>query len=491
MSESDPITTDRTGQWFDLIDGARRMLRRAQPIEQRGRLCRVTGLTLEATGIELPIGSICIIEDGSERAGTGMIDAEVVGFNRGHLLLMPTQSTAGMSPGAAVAALEPRIERPSLGRPTHAWARREDRGRHLPIGPGLLGRIVDGRGTPMDGQGLLQATRYRPIRARAVNAMHRSPIREPLDTGVRAINTMLSVGRGQRLGLFAGAGVGKSVLLGMMSRNTDADVIVVGLIGERGREVREFVDDILGPSGRQRATVIVAPADEPALMKIQSATYAAAIAEFYRDQGLQVLLLMDSLTRYAMAMREVSLAAGESPATRGYPASVFARLPELIERAGNAAHGKGSITAFYTVLIEGDDTNDPVGDAARSFLDGHVVLSRELAEAGHFPAIAIDASISRVMTAITSPAHQRHARRLRTAWAAYQKNRELIALGAYVPGADPQVDQAIALWPKIEKLLMQDIDERCPLAESIADLARLAGELGDGSTHGAIKAERT
>ena len=469
--------------WLGLMDNALALAAQSQVLAHSGKLTRVSGMTVEASGIRLPIGSICMIEPAphGESAGGPPVDAEVLGFNEGHLMLMPTQSTTGLSPGARVAPVEPAVRRPRLGQASHAWTRRTDQARHLPIGAGLLGRIVDAQGQPMDQFGALENTECLPIRCRPVNAMNRTPIREPLDTGVRAINTMLTVGRGQRIGLFAGAGVGKSVLLGMMARHTNADVIVVGLIGERGREVREFVDEILGPSGRSRAAVVVAPADEPALLKIQAANYASAIAEFYRDQGLNVLLLMDSLTRYAMALREVSLAMGEAPATRGYPASVFARLPELVERAGNGTTGAGSITAFYTVLLEGDDIHDPVGDSARSHLDGHIVLSRDLADAGHFPAIAIDGSVSRVMTAITAPEHQQAARRLRRAWSAYQQNRELIALGAYSAGADPEIDRALASWPAIVALMTQNTDEKADLEADLLRLQTIAGALTEKS----------
>ncbi len=464
---------NRRERWHELLDNARELAMNAHPLRVRGRLARVSGMTVEACGIRLPIGSVCQIEADE----LGAIDAEVLGFNEGHLMLMPTQSTNGLSPGVPVAGMEPAIRRPRLGHPSHGWNRRSDQSRHLPLGPGLLGRIIDATGKAMDRQGELSQVENRPIRGRQINAMDRTPIRSSLDTGVRAINAMLTVGRGQRIGLFAGAGVGKSVLLGMMARNTNADVVVVGLIGERGREVREFVDEILGASGRQRAAVVVAPADEPPLLKIQAADYACAIAEYFRDQGLNVLLLMDSLTRYAMALREVSLAMGEAPATRGYPASVFTRLPQLVERAGNGSEGKGSITALYTVLLEGDDLNDPVGDSARSHLDGHIVLSRELADSGHFPAISIDASVSRVMPAVADAEHQMAARTLRRAFSAYQQNRELIALGAYSPGSDPLLDRTIALWPEIVKFVTQGTDDNSGIEYDIAHLKSLAAAL--------------
>ena len=478
-------------RWIELFDNLDSLARLARPNLVHGRLSRATGMVVEATGLRLPVGSICRIRTGDadpvpteqspgegERArNTPTIDAEVVGFAHGRLLLMPATPVHGLAPGASVTAIEHRPHRPALGQPSHAWQRTGDRGRHLPLGDGLLGRVVDAQGMPVDGRGPLEHARSRPIRGRPINAMHRTPITTPLATGVRAIDTLLTVGRGQRLGLFAGAGVGKSVLMGMMARHTEADVIVVGLIGERGREVREFIDDILGSGARERAAVVVAPADEPALMKLQAAHYATAIAEHFRAQGLRVLLLMDSLTRYAMALREIALAIGEPPATRGYPPSVFARLPELIERAGNGDHGQGSITAFYTVLIEGDDPNDPVGDAARSFLDGHVVLSRDLAEAGHFPAIDIERSISRVMTAIVAPQRLAAARALRAAWGRWQRNRDLVTLGAYASGNDPALDRALAAQPAMQAFLCQEMEERADTEASWLALIGLSGSL--------------
>jgi len=295
-------------------------------------------------------------------------------------------------------------------------------------------------------------------------------VRTPLDTGVRAINAMLTVGRGQRIGLFAGTGVGKSVLLGMMARYTEADVIVVGLIGERGREVKEFIEDILGADGLARSIVVAAPADAPPLVRMQGATYASAIAEHYRDRGQHVLLLMDSLTRYAMAQREIALAIGEPPATKGYPPSCFAKLPQLVERSGNGRDGCGSITAFYTVLSEGDDQQDPIADAARGILDGHIVLSRELAEAGHYPAIDVEKSVSRVMTSVASREHVQAARRARAMLAKVSKARDLIQLGAYAPGHDIELDAAVRAQPALAALLQQDMHEPATLADSLRQL---------------------
>jgi flagellum-specific ATP synthase len=295
----------------------------------------------------------------------------------------------------------------------------------------------------------------------------------PLDTGVRAINALLTVGRGQRIGLFAGTGVGKSVLLGMMARYTQADVIVVGLIGERGREVKEFIEDILGEEGMQRSVVVAAPADAPPLVRMQGASYATAIAEHFRDHGKHVLLLMDSLTRYAMAQREIALAIGEPPATKGYPPSCFAKLPQLVERSGNGLNGMGSITAFYTVLSEGDDQQDPIADAARGILDGHIVLSRELAESGHYPAIDVERSVSRVMTNVASQTHVEASRRFRQLLAKYNKARDLIQLGAYAPGHDAELDLAVRLHGQMTQLLQQDMHVPAPLASSVKQLTSL------------------
>jgi len=341
----------------------------------------------------------------------------------------------------------------------------------LPMGAGLLGRVVDAHGEPMDRQGPLTEVHIAPLERPPINAMDRDPVREPLDTGVKSINALLTVGRGQRLGLFAGSGVGKSVLLGMMARYTQADVIVVGLIGERGREVKEFIEDILGEDGRARSVVVAAPADAPPLLRMQGAHYATAVAEYFRDQGQHVLLLMDSLTRYAMAQREIALAVGEPPATKGYPPSAFSKLPQLVERSGNGLNGMGSITAFYTVLTEGDDQQDPVADAARAILDGHIVLTRELAEAGHYPAIDISKSASRVMHNVVSKAHFEVARRFRAVYARHEKGRDLVQIGAYVPGSDAGLDEALELHEGMAEFLQQDMNAAANLEASMATMA--------------------
>ncbi|MCZ8175208.1 MAG: flagellar protein export ATPase FliI [Burkholderiaceae bacterium] len=448
------------------------------PLELEGRLLRVTGLVMEATGVRVPMGSVCEIHAGD---GREPVLAEVVGFNGDRAFLMPNGEAHGLSSGArvvprAVPRVPPRFGSPVDEPTAHPWRRSEDRSLHLPMGTGLLGRVVDSHGHPLDRQGPLAGVRNEPLARRSINAMDREPVRRPLDTGVRAINALLTVGRGQRLGLFAGTGVGKSVLLGMMARYTAADVIVVGLIGERGREVKEFVEDILGDDGRARSVVVAAPADAPPLVRLQGAHYATAIAEHFRDRGQHVLLLMDSLTRYCMAQREIALAIGEPPATKGYPPSVFAKLPALVERSGNSAgSGQGSITAFYTVLSEGDDQQDPVADAARGILDGHIVLSRDLAEAGHFPAIDVERSVSRVMTAVAPREQQAAARKARALLSRLTKARDLIALGAYQPGHDAELDLAVKLQPQLSALLQQDMHDRAPLDMSRAQLAKLLG----------------
>jgi flagellum-specific ATP synthase len=446
-------------------------------LESEGRLLRVTGLVMEAAGVRVPVGSMCEIHAPGAREP---VLAEVVGFNGDRAYLMPNGEMHGMSSGARVVPrpvpqVPPRFGGAATPTGAHPWRRSEDRSLHLPMGHGLLGRVVDSHGHPLDRLGDLAGVHTEPLARRPINAMDREPVRRPLDTGVRAINALLTVGRGQRLGLFAGTGVGKSVLLGMMARYTAADVIVVGLIGERGREVKEFVEDILGEDGRARSVVVAAPADAPPLVRLQGAHYATAVAEHFRDRGQHVLLLMDSLTRYCMAQREIALAIGEPPATKGYPPSVFAKLPQLVERSGNGGPGQGSITAFYTVLSEGDDPQDPVADAARGILDGHIVLSRELAEAGHFPAIDVERSVSRVMTAVAPREQQAAARKARALLSRLTKARDLIALGAYQPGHDTELDLAVKLQPQLAQLLQQDMHDRAPLDMCRAQLMKLLG----------------
>jgi len=455
--------------WRNYLAGNRAMVDDARPFELSGRLTRINGLVMEAAGLKLPLGSGCRIMV----PGGGWVEAEVVGFHGEKLYMMPTEDVFGLAPGALVLPLETPPNRLRPGQDAPRNRRAADRAKHLPVGNGLLGRVVDGAGRPLDGLGPLDAPQTRSLQSRPFNPLQRAPIAAPLDVGIRAINSLLTVGRGQRLGLFAGSGVGKSVLIGMMARYTSADVIVVGLIGERGREVKEFIEHSLGPQGLARSVVVAAPADTSPLMRLQGAAYATTIAEHFRDQGKQVLLIMDSLTRYAMAQREIALAIGEPPVTRGYPPSVFARLPALVERAGNGPDGGGSITAFYTVLAEGDDQQDPIADSARAILDGHFVLSRTLADQGHYPAIDIEQSISRAMHNLVSAEHFELVRRFKQLFSRYQRSRDLIAVGAYQPGADPLLDTAVALYPKLEAFLQQRIDEREAFDTAVSKLHQL------------------
>ncbi|MFT5380086.1 flagellar protein export ATPase FliI [Alteromonas sp.] len=425
------------------------------PVVAAGKLVRGIGLTLEAVGCQLPVGSQCLVQ-----TIEGEIEAEVVGFGDDITYLMPTEAVRGIVPGSRVMPL--------------------NRQSGLPVGMGLLGRVVDGNGQPLDGLGEINAEARVPTTRPPMNPLIRRPINTPMDVGVRAINALNTVGVGQRMGLFAGSGVGKSVLLGMMTRGCEADVVVVGLVGERGREVKEFIHEILTEEERQRAVVVAAPADTSPLMRLKGCETAVTIAEYFRDKGMKVLLLIDSLTRYAMAQREIALAVGEPPATKGYPPSVFARLPALVERAGNGSERQGSITAFYTVLTEGDDLQDPIADAARAILDGHVVLSRTLADSGHYPAIDIEASISRVMPMVVSEEHQLMARRIRQVYSNYKQNQDLISIGAYAKGSDPRIDLAIRAEPAINALLQQGMKQVIPYDESLEGMAALAKGLGQG-----------
>ncbi|MDS1141138.1 flagellar protein export ATPase FliI [Pusillimonas sp. SM2304] len=470
-------------RWRAQLEAGARRVAATDSWHVSGRITRVTGLVLEATGLRLAVGAACKIEIAPGQ--NYWADAEVVGFHGHTLYLMPQSDISGVAPGARVIPMEPAVQS-RLPLPLRALDRAGPPpvlSRHLPVGDALLGRVLDGAGRPLDDLGPLGHVTAAPLGAQAINPLARAPIDTVLDVGVRAINGLLTVGRGQRMGLFAGSGVGKSVLLGMMARYTQADVIVVGLIGERGREVKEFIEHNLGPEGLKRSVVVAAPADVSPLLRLQGAVYATKLAEYFRDQGKHVLLIMDSLTRYAMAQREIALAIGEPPATKGYPPSVFAKLPALVERAGNGApldgRPAGSITAFYTVLTEGDDQQDPIADSARAILDGHVVLSRSLAESGHYPAIDIEASISRVMAAIVPKEQFTLVHQFKKMLSRYQRNHDLIAVGAYTPGNDPHIDEAIERYPWLEAYLQQGIETRIDYPSAAGELATLLNKGGN------------
>lgn len=413
---------------------------------QSGRVAQIIGLTIESIGPITNIGDLCMIQP---RIGSP-IPAEVVGFRDQRVLLMPLADITGVGPGSYVTA---------SGRPLK-----------IPVGPNLLGRILDGLGRPMDGKGPVVPEEFYSITGKIPPPLQRQRIAEPLSVGVRAIDGLLSCGKGQRVGVFAGSGVGKSTLLGMMARNTEADVNVIALIGERGREVREFLERDLGPEGLARSVVVVATSDQPALVRIKGAMVATTIAEYFRDQGLDVLFMMDSVTRVAIAQREVGLAVGEPPATRGYTPSVFALLPRLLERTGPGIDG--TITGFYTVLVEGDDMNEPVADTVRGILDGHIVLTRELAEKQHYPAIDVLASVSRLMTEVASPEHQNLAGQFRSLLATYRDAEDLINIGAYVSGSNEQIDLAIDLIDNFNEFLQQGLSEKPSWTETVTALQK-------------------
>ncbi len=414
-----------------------------------GEVSQVVGLVVETRGLAAPVGGLCQIE-----TATGVQAAEVVGFREGRAILSPFGGTLGIQPGDPV-----HLE---------SWNQR------IPVGEGLLGRVLDAWGRPVDGKDApavrVWADLYRP----APRALGRARIAEPLSTGIRSIDSMTTVGQGQRLGIFAGSGVGKSVLMGMIARQTTADVNVIGLVGERGREVREFIERDLGDEGLKRSVIVVATSDESPTLRVKAAFTATTIAEYFRDAGKNVLLMMDSVTRLAFAQREVGLSAGEPPATRGYPPSVFNLFPRLLERAGKTP--QGSITGLYTVLVEGDDINDPVADTLRSILDGHVWLSRRLAQRGHYPAIDVLGSVSRVMIDVTKKEHQSAANRLRDLLATYKESEDLVSVGAYVRGSNKTLDRAIDMKERLDEFLRQEIGERATYDESVAWLLGLAKE---------------
>ncbi len=404
--------------------------------ERTGTLVRVVGMTLEARGILAPVGSLCRVETTNHES----FDAEVVGFHNDILYLMPFTDPSGVSPGARVRLIS-------------ATAK-------AAVGNAQLGRILDGLGQPLDGKPAPASDKLLGLQGLIINPMERGSIDSPLDVGVKTINGLLTLGRGQRVGLMAGSGVGKSVLLGMMTKYTDADIVVIGLIGERGREVKEFITETLGPEGLEKSIVIASPANESPVLRLRATMLAHLVAEYWRDQGKNVLLLVDSMTRVAHAQREIGLAVGEPPTSKGYPPSVFALLPKLIERSGVGRHGHGSITAIYTVLAEGDDRSDPIIDITRASLDGQVMLSRELADAAFYPAIDLTGSVSRVMNQLVSPEQLKRANHFRRLWTLYQQNKDLIQVGAYEQGTNPELDEAIQKRPQLEAFMRQDESER-------------------------------
>ena len=418
-------------------------------IQANGKVTNVVGLVIEAQGPMSRLGTICDIYT---RGDSHKIKAEVLGFKNNKVLMMPLAEIRGIGPGCPIVA---RQQRPVI-----------------PVGTGLLGRVIDGLGNPIDNKGPIPAECEYPIYGTPINPLKRKRISKPLDLGIRAINGLLSVGCGQRMGIFAGSGVGKSVLLGMIARKTTADVNVIALIGERGREVNEFIEKELGKEGLERSVVVVATSDHLPLIRMRGAFIATAIAEFFRDQGQHVNLMMDSVTRFAMAQREIGLALGEPPTTKGYTPSVFTLLPKLCERAGTSAD-RGTITGLYTVLVEGDDTNEPIADALRAILDGHINLARDLATQNHYPAIDVLSSISRVMDDIIDAEQRRYANQLKETLAIYRKAEDLINIGAYVAGSNPKIDYAIEMIEKINRYLKQEIDETTPFDDSISRLARL------------------
>jgi len=402
-----------------------------------GRITKVVGLVAEGQGLGMGIGSLCLVKTDDGRS----IRAEVVGFKGDRVVLMPYGDTRGIRPGSRIRFLDrsPRVE----------------------VGDSFLGRVVDGMGLPLDDAGPVVGVKRYPLYGLPINPMQRKPIRERMDVGIAAINGLIPLGRGQRIAIMAGSGVGKSILIGMMTRHTAADVTVIGLVGERGREVKEFVDGILGPEGLKKSVVVAATSDSPPLVRLRGAYLATALAEYFRDQGKDVLLIVDSITRFAMSSRDVGLAAGEPPTSRGYTPSFFAKIPVLLERAGSVQNS-GSITGIYTVLVEGDDLNDPVGDTVRSIVDGHIVLSRKLANRGHYPAIDVLESVSRVMRDVIDSDHLKLRNRTIEILSTYRSAEDMIAIGAYADGSDPRIDTAKKLMPKIDRFLTQDVFEKVP-----------------------------
>lgn len=417
------------------------LLKDSEFIEYKGKVTKVVGLTIESNGPEVRIGELCLLKTIKDKK---IIHAEVVGFRDNTALLMPLGEMSGIGPGSTVVATGTQLK--------------------VAVGEGLIGRVVDGMGIPYDDKGSIKAEQFYPVDNKPPHPLSRNRIKEPLSLGVKAIDGLLSIGKGQRVGIFAGSGVGKSTLLGMIARNTKADINVIALIGERGREVREFIEKDLKEEGLRRSVVIVATSDQPALIRLKGALLATAVAEYFRDKGKDVLLLMDSLTRFAMAQREIGLAIGEPPVSKGYTPSVFSVMPKLLERSGNSE--KGSITGLYTVLVDGDDLTEPVTDAARGILDGHIVLSRSLANRNMFPAIDVLASISRVMNDVVSTGHRRLAAQIKSVMAVYRDAEDLINIGAYVKGSNEKIDYAIEVIDNINNFIRQDVQDRFTFEEA-------------------------
>lgn len=411
-----------------------------------GKVHKVSGYLIEATGLKAKVGTLCEIDCASSK-----VQAEVIGFKSDITYLMSADELRGILPGSDVTQLD-------------SFAK-------VPIGAGLLGRVIDASGLPLDTLGPLKGVEYAPLHFEPINPLNRAPIRQAMDVGVKAINGLLTLGVGQRMGLFAGTGVGKSILLGMITKYCQADIVVISLVGERGREVKEFIEDNIGPSGLHKTVIVAAPADSSPLSRIKAAETATFIAEYFKKQQKRVLFLMDSLTRYGQALRELGLAMGEPPTNKGYPPSVFARIPKLVERAGTGSDDKSSITGIYTVLAEGDDIQDPIVDCARGILDGHIVLARHLAEQGHYPAIDIEQSISRVMDKVVSTEQVQLARAFKKSYAKYQQNRDFITIGAYQKGNDPEMDMILEKKPKLFSFLQQDKNIHMDL-KSTADLLK-------------------
>ena len=423
-------------------------LKNCRTVQLTGSVLKVAGMVAEANGPRLSVGSICSIEDNNGDS----IKAEVIGFNEKNIVLMPFGEMGGIRPGSKTLAISDTPD--------------------VPVGSAYLGRVVDGLGHPMDDKGDISPEKYYPVYGNVLNPMKRKILHEVMDVGISAINAMITVGKGQRMAIMAGSGVGKSVLMGMIARNTTADVIVIGMIGERGREVREFIERTLGEEGLKKSVVVVATSDTPPLVRIRGAYTATALAEYFRDQGLDVLLMMDSITRFAMSQREVGLAVGEPPSAKGYTPSVFAKIPKLLERAGILETG-GSITGIYTVLVEGDDMNEPIADTVRSITDGHIVLSRAMAHKGHYPSVDVPASISRVMNDIVTSEHAENAKRLLRMISVYREAEDLIRIGAYVDGSDPEIDAAKKNMEKINAFLQQGVYEKISFQESLDQLGNI------------------